>query len=117
MGQGECHVWNTGQDRNTFVKISVVFIVSTWISCRDYSEESSFSMTVAMEEAVGVACLNYAEVIDNMYRMLSSMFLIVIERGGLICAGFCPQIGVYRFLAQIGVFQVRYLWMTSETSK
>ena len=79
MSQGECHVWNTGQDRNTFVKISIVFIVSTLISSRDFSEELGFSMTVAMKEAVGVASLNFAEVIDNMYRMLSSMFLFVSE--------------------------------------
>jgi len=74
-------------------------------------------MMVAMKETVGDESLNYAEVIDNMYRMLSSMFLFVIERGGMICSGFCLQNGVYRFLAQNGVFQVRYLWMTSETGK
>jgi len=74
-------------------------------------------MMVAMKETVGVASLNFAEVIDNMYRMLSSMFLFVSERGGMICACFCLQIGVYRFLAQNGVFQVRYLSVPCETGK
>jgi len=63
------------------------------------------------------ASLNYAEVIDNMDRMLSSMFLFVIERLGLICACFCPLIGVYRILAQICPFQVSYLSEHSETGK
>ena len=64
---------------------------------------------VAMKETVGDESLNYAEVIDNMDRMLSSMFLFVIERGGMICPCFCPLIGGYRFLTQNGVFQVPYL--------
>ena len=39
MGQGDGHRPETYRLKNPLVKTAVVFVVSTWISCRDFSLE------------------------------------------------------------------------------